>query len=508
MIKGGYSNKFLAAILFALFLVALLPSQIKLQAASGYDSENFPFDKDKLTLISEKQISDGTYKFSYADQVIDYWGNGRTGLDKVIKDYFLFYSNQNFPMGGLDAGKEIRYLLAINRDKPSEGKVYYSRSDGTGWQPSTDFTLKQSGGIQQRTTREMKLPAWLASDSGDSINSGLLSTAESVLAFFTASPGNSVKLTNSIDGSELASFLFTGSGKTESDARGITLLPLMDTKTKLSCPGEYTFAYHSEKNAANQVAEGATGGNITESWIVDGSLKFSIDSGCIVRIPESYTVGNLSPINNQPVDSGLAFYIDTTAVKISALDTALSSAIRTVAGFVQESTKFVMNGINSLLTETANYVVGNIGDSSDSRGVLGPWTAMRNIGLSLLVLALIIIAFANVLQIDIEQYGLGRMIPKIIISIFMAMASWVIVVFFFDFTQALQQQAIGLVGGTNGLSALGNMTIDIPSTGDILGKMGSLLLLIAIWVGKFFCGLIPFCTMIIRTVILSLYFIF
>jgi len=191
-------------------------------------------------------------------------------------------------------------------------------------------------------------------------------------------------------------------------------------------------------------------------------------------------------------------------VRISAVDKALSSAIRTVAGFVQEATKFVMNAINSLLTETANYVVGNVGDTSNTRGVLGPWTAMRNIGLSLLVLALIIIAFANVLQIDIEQYGLGRMIPKIIMSIFLAMASWIIVVFFFDFTQALQQQAIGLVGGSNGLSSLGNMSITVPSTGDILGKLGGLLLLIAIFVGILLCGVVLFFTLILRIVMLSL----
>ncbi len=187
----------------------------------------------------------------------------------------------------------------------------------------------------------------------------------------------------------------------------------------------------------------------------------------------------------------------------SPLDSALSGAIKTFADWTQTSLKWVMEQIDGLLQKTADYVVGPIGCKDENCGVLGAWTAMRNIGLTLLIMALIIIAFANALQIDIEQYGLNRMIPKIIISIVLAYASWVIVIFFFDFTNAIQKQAIGLLGGSGGLDVLGDITINTPGAGDIVGKIGAILLLLVILVGVLVCGVVLLFTLLMRIVMLS-----
>jgi hypothetical protein len=227
----------------------------------------------------------------------------------------------------------------------------------------------------------------------------------------------------------------------------------------------------------------------------------------LVTLDENGKMTVVNPKAGEEVNNGKLLTdgvtISGTTNVTSPLDAALSSAIGTLGSWVQVTTKWVMQQINSLLSATANYVIGSVGCTGSACGVLGPWTAMRNIGLTLLVMALIIIAFANVLQIDIEQYGLNRMIPKIIISIILAMASWVIVVFFFDFTNAIQSQAIGLLGGTSGLDVLGKLTINTPTAGDLVGKAGAILLLLVILIGVLICGIVLFFMLIMRIVMLS-----
>lgn len=200
--------------------------------------------------------------------------------------------------------------------------------------------------------------------------------------------------------------------------------------------------------------------------------------------------------------------VEVSLVKISPLAEALASAIDILGQWVQASLKWVMGQVRGLLESTADYVIGPTSCTGSNCGMIGPWTVMRNIGLTLLVLALIIIAFANVLQIDIEQYGMNRMIPKIIISIILAFSSWLIVTFFFDFTKAIQDQAIILLdsggnGGFGGLTFLQSISISTPTAGNILANIGSFLLLIVLLVGTLICGVVLLFTLVMRIVMLS-----
>jgi|GEM_PF-1984758 len=200
--------------------------------------------------------------------------------------------------------------------------------------------------------------------------------------------------------------------------------------------------------------------------------------------------------------------IDVERVKISPLSKALASAIGTLGSWVQASLKWVMGMVKDLLESTADYVVGRTDCDGAECGMIGPWTAMRNIGLSLLVMALIIIAFANVLQVDIEQYGMNRMIPKIIVSIFLAFTSWIIVVFFFDFSKAIQYQAIALLdtgggGGYGGLNFMQSLSISTPSAGNVVANSGAIILLLGILGGTLVCGVILLFTLVMRIVMLS-----
>lgn len=188
------------------------------------------------------------------------------------------------------------------------------------------------------------------------------------------------------------------------------------------------------------------------------------------------------------------------AVEVNQMDKALSDSIKLFGGFVTSALRWSMGQVRGLLNSTGDYVLGVPGKNE---GMIGPWTALRNIALTLLVIGLIIIAFANVLQLDIEQYGLNRMIPKMIIAIIMAFSSWLIVTFFFDFTKAIQDQAVGLIGGTNGLDVLGGLTITTPTGGDIVGKLGAVLLLLALLVGVLICGFVLLFYLLMRIVMLS-----
>lgn len=211
---------------------------------------------------------------------------------------------------------------------------------------------------------------------------------------------------------------------------------------------------------------------------------------------------------NAPLEIKMApttkpLFTEASDITVNGYNSALSGAIMTFGSWLQVTTRWVMGQIDGLLNHTANYVVGQIGCAGNTCGVLGPWTAMRNIGLTLLIMVLIIIAFANVLQIDIEQYGLNRMIPKIILALILAYFSWIIVVFFFDFTQAIQTQALGLLGGTEGLKVLGDISVGTTSAGSTLTNIASALLILVILVGVLVCGVVLLFTLVMRIVMLS-----
>ena len=286
-------------------------------------------------------------------------------------------------------------------------------------------------------------------------------------------------------------------------------------------PGKYQFNYGEENAAVCATGEfdsnwdaGKAISQLVCSGQVKGTLIFDLtydetknDGSGILKVAadsennadELASPGNNANTQNVTTSNGLNIFFSFHIT--SPLDSALNSAITTFANMLQAATTWVMGVIRDILNSTADFVVGKTDGSST--GVLGPWVAMRNIGLTLLVMALIIIAFANALQVDIEQYGLNRMIPKLIISIIMAYASWLIVVFFFDFTKALQDQAVGLIGGTDGLAALGKLTLTVPSAADLAGKIGAILLLLLLCLGVLVCGFALLLVLIVRIVMLS-----
>lgn len=183
-------------------------------------------------------------------------------------------------------------------------------------------------------------------------------------------------------------------------------------------------------------------------------------------------------------------------LKISPIVTALASWTTSIAGFISKGLELMMNLINSLLFKTKEYVMG--GDMSQT------WMVMRDISLSLLVLGLLVIAFANVLQVNIETYGLNRMIPKIIIAIVFSFLSWLLFSFFFEFTGVLQSQAYGLMNGHQAaIEYLGHIRLSNPSAEQVGAAFGMFAVAIAIMVVMLISLATLLITMLLRIVVLA-----
>ncbi len=187
-------------------------------------------------------------------------------------------------------------------------------------------------------------------------------------------------------------------------------------------------------------------------------------------------------------------------VKVEMKNGAIEKAVRTMAGMVLD---FVVSAINWSIG-LINKLLAWTQETTLRDSVRDAWVAMRNISISFLMFILIIIAFTNALQVRVEQYGVGRMIPKIIIAIIMSYFSWLIVMFFFDFTNALQQGASSLV---NNMPQNQWVTVMKNSTGisasNFASSIALLFLAIAMLVGILICLCILMFSLLIRVIVLS-----
>jgi hypothetical protein len=140
---------------------------------------------------------------------------------------------------------------------------------------------------------------------------------------------------------------------------------------------------------------------------------------------------------------------EITSVVDDWFKNGLDQAIKAVVGWLSNSLKKAAEILNNMLGETNNI---------DDAGLENVWKDLRNVAIGLLTLALLIIALANILQIDLEKYGITRMIPHIVISLVMVYFSFFISRLLLDLASALQkfmESSMGASGLTN-LSAAGS----------------------------------------------------
>ena len=260
--------------------------------------------------------------------------------------------------------------------------------------------------------------------------------------------------------------------------------------------GDYivSLTYNSDKDDITWGDINPIQGSVSGTDYIGGNAQFSVSNRGAIET--SYGYDSSIELAKQPPPTPDVVVKLKQWTEGGVVDKAIRAAAGAVLGFVITAITWSIDMINVLLNWTQKETLRT--------SVQDAWIGMRNIGISFLLFILIIIAFANALQIKIEQYGINRMIPKIIIAIIMAYFSWLIVMFFFDFTNALQQGAASLVGKIDSEQW---STILKSSTNfgvaNFAADIGLLLMAVAMAVGILICLCILLFSLLIRVIVLS-----
>lgn len=116
---------------------------------------------------------------------------------------------------------------------------------------------------------------------------------------------------------------------------------------------------------------------------------------------------------------------------IFAFSTILTRSLTGFAVMIQEMVGWVVSFSNNI---TTNVAFG--------KSLARFWTTMRNFSLSLLTMGIIVIAIANILNVDAKTYGLNNMLPKLILTV-------IYVTFSYTICDALLRVAEGLTAAVN-----------------------------------------------------------
>lgn len=141
------------------------------------------------------------------------------------------------------------------------------------------------------------------------------------------------------------------------------------------------------------------------------------------------------------------------------------------------------------------------GNDIDRPALKDAWTQVRNLTMALLTLGLLIIAFANVLSIDIDKYGLARMIPRLIIAIVMTYFSYFILRFLLEITSAFQVRLLGGQGfGMTHFIEADKVTNAMGL--DVVGHFGEMLLLLILLLLIIVALLVLFVVLMVRVIVI------
>jgi hypothetical protein len=179
--------------------------------------------------------------------------------------------------------------------------------------------------------------------------------------------------------------------------------------------------------------------------------------------------GNATSTDIKDVNSNGGINIDVTETSIveSAFADAMNSVINSVLSMITKVVTWGGNLIHRMLIVGNDIEVDDDGTTEGKLGIRAVWEKTRNMGLSLLTLALLLVAFANILSIELDKYGLTRMIPKIIIAIVLTYFSYFIAAFLLDLMSALQALLFG------GASNMQYFQIGTSINGKIIGEVGA-----------------------------------
>ena len=213
-----------------------------------------------------------------------------------------------------------------------------------------------------------------------------------------------------------------------------------------------TIQYYSVVNFKLKVDDAGVAYAYFEDGVNDGSHETAFNNGDTAR--------ELSDLTKED-----GIDMDITIVAEDAFDKAIKSALRIIGNGISFGMQTVSKWINQSINESADI---------DNQVLRDTARNVRDIALSVLTLGLIIIAFANILNLQVDRFGLSKMLPKFVIGVVMAYFSYFIALFLLSFMGALQSLMIQFMGVNN----LGNvvsintlLNIEGDASQNILTKM-------------------------------------
>jgi len=176
-------------------------------------------------------------------------------------------------------------------------------------------------------------------------------------------------------------------------------------------------------------------GEYNRSYIGYGKISYLENTG-------THEIESAKTTKIESANEGI--FLDVNQDSPSLLEDALKDAIITFGDALSKINGWAASQLNASILRSSDI---------DDAALRMIWMNIRNISLGLLTLGILIIAFANILNIQIEQYGLSRMLPKLIVGVVMVYFSYFIALFLLDLVEAFQALMVKSMSDGVGLNA-------------------------------------------------------
>lgn len=198
--------------------------------------------------------------------------------------------------------------------------------------------------------------------------------------------------------------------------------------------------------------------------ISEGDKQFCIDN---------VTKGDLSAANATPPGD------NKTACAIQGIGWLVCPVTNFLAKIVDGAYAFV----DSLLTVQPLYTPGG---NADAKGVYDAWSIMRNFANVAFVIAFLVVIFSQVTSIGITNYGIKRMLPRLIIAAILVNISYWVCAIAVDLSNIMGTSVTDLFNGLEAQIALPNISGSTTGggwAGITLGIIGGTAAIAALYVG-------------------------
>ncbi len=439
-------------------------------SAFGQNSDIWPFDETKLSLTdSGNSITDGSKVFKYHSPAVDpmqnvYGGGIYTRLSELDNENRVYTLDRLFTdddsLSCKTTGDDCRIAYALlisfedmkNNDL-SNVEVYVATYNFTtdawvtgGWQSGWE----SAGFVSVQNPQNTMLGATIVSAGrfwGGIIQDNWASGQTVAEAFNT---GSGISLI--YNGAELAKRAAGSATPPENRYMAFTIDD--GDMPKVLSIGKYAIAVDAKDKFQDCTPGDPSAGVCSVRWT--GRIEFELlneNGTAYYKIIKSTAPGiQLNTKKALTGDFNHDFDISVSENIVSPFDDFFENALQNMTEWTTKAIVIGGGWVNKIL------MYGNDIRGSGTDSLQKEWQAVRNITLSILTLGILIIAFANILNFDLEKYGLNKMIPKLVLGILGTYFSFFICAILLEVASALQN--LLLSGNTLDMAKIGNIDFE------------------------------------------------